>query len=92
MADAKKGTGENSVGVRAESDLEQKIKELDAVKNVISAVKQYPKESQERILTIAGDTLECWTKRTRRTKAEVEAENGGKVSPAPVSLPQPAAA
>lgn len=84
MAEAEKGKGATA---RAESDLDQKIKELDAVKNVISAVKNYPKESQERILTIAGDTLECWTKRARRTKAEVAADNGGNVSPSSQPVP-----
>jgi len=75
---APKGPKVNEGGSVAAPDLDSKIAELEAAKNVIGFLKNYPKETQERILNISGDILDCWTKRVRRTKAELAAgQNGG---------------
>lgn len=72
-------------------DLDAKIADLEAAKQVIGFLRGKDKSAQERILNTAGDILDCWTKRVRRTKAELAAEGANGSTPTP-ETPVPAAA
>jgi hypothetical protein len=52
------------------SGIDNQIAELNIVKSLVELIKHLPKDGQERVLTITGEYVDCWPKRTRVNKKE----------------------